>query len=69
MWNSLFLVGLALLSLGMGVGAGVGLALLSWFGVGFGGGVLGVEIGSGGEFGVFVLWGRVGNVARVGTAL
>ena len=51
------------------MGAGVGLALLSWHGVGFGGGVLDVKVGSGGEFGVFVLWGGVGNVARVGTAL
>ena len=51
------------------MGAGVGLALLSWHGVGFGGGVLDVKVGSGGEFGVFVLWGGVGNDARVGTAL
>ena len=58
-----------MLSLGMGVGAGVGLALLSWFGVGFGGGVLRVEIGSGGKCVMFVLWGGVGNVVRVGTAL
>ena len=37
------------------MGAGVGLALLSWLGVGFGGDVLDVKVGSGGEFGVFVL--------------
>ena len=66
---SFFLVGLALLSLGMGVGTGVGLALLSGFGLRFGGGILGVDIGSGGTCVVLVPGGRVGNVVRVGTAL